>query len=254
LVISTAKFTGWKPTPSSKENHYILNLNHDQGLLEIHLAYETFHALDVEKIFILTTKKAWKFFPKGNRPGEEVVYIEDEKPLDLLLQRVLSVTDKKIGILFCPEGQLPSMAGSTPITSKPGAFVFARKLAASLAAKNSNEKLLMVNGIFNAHQHFTSQQAVDLELNLSEPIVVPSQELTKDDAWIQEQRLQFENLANERRSLSFIDFIQPRRVSETNFFVSGPLKAYLPISQWFRGSIFTDCAARLRSLGQLRVE
>jgi len=248
---ASAKFVGWKPEITKEKAHYVLNLSHDQGLLEVHMAYQTFEALGVEKVFVLTTKKAWGKFPKGKIPGEEVVYIEDEKPLDELVKRILESTDKKVGILFCPEGLLPSMFASPPVTAKPGAFVFARKMAAALPP---TQKLYMINGTFNAHDHFTSVKPADLELTLYNPILVPRTQFQKADPWVRHQRFHFENLANAGRLRDAIDFIRPRLASQTDFPVCGPLRSYVPIAEWFGGDIFTDCARRLRALGKLKIE
>lgn len=241
-----AKLTGWetKKAPQGPA-HFVLALNHDQGLIEIALAYSVFEALGIDKVYTLTTKKAWERFPKGKMPGENVVYIEDGKPLDAIVNRIQKSQKERVGILVCPEGILPSMSASTPIAAKPGGFVLARKLARAFQNKIP---VYFLSGIFNGHEHYTSHDVVPLELKLEEPVLVPTHEISKDDEWVNKTRLRFENLVNERRVIHQPDLINPRRASRTNFPVSGDLKTYVPISSWFKGSVFKTCSDALRKI------
>ncbi len=224
---------------------FILNLNHDQALLEVALAHEFFKQLKVDKTFVLTTRKAWGLVPKAKRPDAETVYIEDEKPLDLLAQKVASSKGKRIGILLCPEGQRPATNVSMPLTAKPGAFVFARKLAVLLKDKMP---VVSLTGIFNGMDHFTSAEAIPLVLKVLGMERVPNHPLAPNDPWVADARLRFENLANTMRAHRFVDLIHPRKASGTNLAVTGPVKRYLPMGEWFRGSTFPKCAAIVRQL------
>lgn len=243
---SAVRFAGWDPrTAPQGPAHFILHLNHDQGLMEINMAYEVFETMGVERIYTLTTKKAWGYFPKGRIPGENVVYIEDDKPIDQLVKRIQASNRGRIGIMVCPEGILPSMYASMPIAAKPGAFVLARKLAAALKGKIP---VYSIFGIFNGHEHFTSDKAPPLTLNLEPAELVPTDALSPNDSWVQKARRAFENLVNIERVVRQPDLNHARRATSTNFAVSSDLKPHTRIGEWFNGNLFSRCGAVVRNL------
>jgi len=249
-ALTPTRISGWNPAEAPEgPAHYVLALNHDQGLLEIPLAYSVFESLGVERVYTLTTKKAFGRFPAGRIPGENVVYIEDDKPLDEIVRRILKSEKSRVGILICPEGALPSMAASTPLAAKAGGFVLARKLARALAGKIP---VYLLNGIFNGHEHFTSEVPVPLELVLQDPMEVPTSEISRNDEWVKEARLKFENLVNIHRVIHQPDLINPRIASATNFPVSDALRPYVPISRWFNGKVFSSCSNAVRKLHGLK--
>lgn len=241
----SARIEGYDPSElQGLQGPIVLALNHEQALLEIHMAYRIFEAAKMDQVFVLTTKKAWSMFPKGRHPYD-AIYIEETKPLDELVTRVKNAQaeGKRVGILVCPEGLLPSMYAHMPIAVKPGAFVLARKLAIAMQAQGLPTHLLA--GLFNGHEHYTSDDIVDLKLKLFPPTIVPTTPLTGVDSWVAEQRLAFENLLNQTRGTRLVDMIHPRRASGTDLPVTSTPQAYLPFSEWFKGSVFKRCAAGL---------
>ena len=245
------KLTGWDPVRAPEESSvFVLALNHEQGPLDSVIGIQTLKKMGATRVILLATRSAIQVYQKANYSESDVVFIEDERPIDQLLQKVMAAKDEKIGVLIFPEGVITNQKTWSPMSAKAGAFVFARRAAEKMSPSKS---VYLITGQHNGLEHFTDEERKPYELDLEIPQWVPAHPVSNNDDWVNEQRLRFENRTNHDRASQMIDLIHRKLVPGTKAYLTAPLKPYLTFSKWFHPSVIRKCARPLEIIGRQKV-
>ncbi|HHP7241717.1 MAG TPA: hypothetical protein ACFCUD_08585 [Cyclobacteriaceae bacterium] len=192
-----------------KDTICIALFNHDHsGLLEAKsfglIASSLPPHLSVQKLSFVTNKYAslQQFgFPNFNKA---IFFIQDRLWMDKA-SKLLEQQDGIAVFAISPDG-IPSYTfAQIPIISKPGAFIFARKLANQMKGKR---EVWLINVHINYFEHIQSKLKTPLTVKLEPPAVVPTDTLTKHDFWINEQRLIYEDYVNKNRGKYLPDLLK----------------------------------------------
>lgn len=246
------KLTGWDPVDAPRDGGvFVLALNHEQGPIDSVIGIQALKKMGATRVILLATRSAMQVYQRKNYIESDVVFIEDEKPVDQLLQKISSAKNEKIGVLIFPEGVITNQKTWSPMSAKPGAFVLARRAAAKLLGIKS---VYFITGQHNGLEHFTNESRASYNLNLEAPQLVPSTSVSENDEWVNQQRLQFENRLNQNRSNQLIDLIHRRLIPGTKALATSPLKPYLQFKDWFSPSVIKKCARPLEIIGKQKAK
>jgi hypothetical protein len=181
----------------------ILALNHDHALMDLASMKLAAKSLGAEKVSVLTNIDVWPMYNFIKNEDETIIFRQEKG----IKQRVLDLAKKTKGrfvFAIYPEGDLPYFGAQFPMPSHFGAFSIARGAAVQL---KEQRLVYLIKGIGNFLSAASSSENKDFEIKLMKPELVPTDEMTSRDPWIEEKRIEFENVANEARSNEMLDLI-----------------------------------------------
>lgn len=222
----------------------VYTINHESGIFDAVVAQRELERMGFSKVIILASKDALPDFKKNAFNDSSVVIAESEKPLNQIQEMVRQHPDERIAVIICPEGNLPSPAVHMPMAAKPGAFVLARKLA----ERFSGREVFLFRAKLNGLAHQTVNEDSSMKLQYLPSLLVPSDPLSSNDSWVEEQRLIFENWINEDRSLYFMNLNQPARRRNASLKRATALQPYLSYGVWFDSNPLSRCVKALSYL------
>lgn len=216
-------FEGIAPSKSiisqSQKAVVIMIGNHDQPVYDIALAQRLSSMLGMDHHIIMTRKSVYPI-PPPTKNGD-IVYVVDNDPKsnpikESIEQIKYSLQSKdKVSLAVYPEGMLPYTAGQMPMSTKEGAFVIARKLAAELALQNI--PVLMVEFNTNIVRHLSDRKLTPALINIVKTEFVPTTSMVKgqSDSWIDDRRTEAENRFNTERGERQLDIFDSRPIKNS---------------------------------------
>jgi hypothetical protein len=216
-------FEGIAPSRSiisqSQKAVVIMIGNHDQPVYDIALAQRLSSKLGMDHHIIMTRKSVYPI-PPPTQNGD-IVYVVDNDPKSNPIKESIeqikhSLQNKdKVSLAVYPEGMLPYTAGQMPMSTKEGAFVIARKLAAELALQNI--PVLMVEFNTNIVRHLTDRTLTPALLNIVKTEFVPTTPMIKgqSDSWIDDRRIEAENRFNKERGERQLNIFDSRPIKNS---------------------------------------
>ena len=205
----------------------VLVMNHDKSIAELQLLKEINHRLGFKRNMVLTTKRAWPHLNVFQNQDDGIILIED-KFREQVIDRLNKNPNVASSVTVFPEGLLATYGAQMPLISKYGAFKLARELAVDNKGKRPVYLVSLRNNILEVN---TSASPVDLKIEILDPVKVPTEPISKNDPWMEAQRVAFQAFANEGRGTNQVDMISAKKIPGSSIYSAGPVREYRDINQ-----------------------
>jgi hypothetical protein len=195
----------------------VLILNHENTIADQKMMQIIAEKLGLHHNLLTTTLRAWPDTNFVLKPAysfnreTDAVFIEDPQFNQKVMSRLKDQSKGTPSVAYFPEGDQTFWSAGFPVIAKSGGFLAARKAAVELSTENKPVYTIEVH--MNYREVMTTDMT-QLTIEVSEPELVPKDKLTKNDAWLEAKRLQFENRVNQERGIRIIDLDQPRKNSD----------------------------------------
>lgn len=205
----------------------VLVMNHDNSIAELQLLKEINRRLGFKRNMVLTTKRAWPHLKVFRNQDDGIILIED-KFRDQVVDRLNKNPNVASSVTVFPEGLLATYGAQMPLISKYGAFKLARELAVENKGKRPVYLVSLRNNILEVN---TSANVADLKIEILDPVKVPTEAISKNDPWMEAQRVAFQAFANEGRGTNQVDMISAKKIPGSSIYSAGPVREYQDINQ-----------------------
>lgn len=215
-----------KPAKIPSNAAVVIVMNHENAIGDLQLLKAVSDKLGVPSNTIVTTQYAWPQARLMKNKDEKILFIEEANLTDKVMGKLENGGGAKVSaVTIYPEGNLPFWSANFPVSAKFGAFSIARKAAIRLSRQG--RPVYLVKVISNFHEHTTSKTGAELKVEVAEPVLVPTHDLTGNDNWIADQRLAFENEVSAKRGSTQVDLIERQRVNG-GVWGTAPVQEYVP--------------------------
>jgi hypothetical protein len=217
----------------------ILALNHDHALMDLASMKDVARSLQVETVSVLTNKEVWPIYNVIKNKDETALFKQDKN----LKQRVLDLATQSHGrfvFAIYPEGDLPYFGANFPVVSHLGAFSIARSVA---VAQKGRRPVYLVKAISNFQKAIQSQGRQALEIELMAPELVPTQDISGRDAWVENERASFEKVSLEKRGSDMLDLIARKKNPQMRTRSTAPVSEYRSAGQFMSNFMKMDAGA-----------
>ena len=205
----------------------VLVMNHDNSIAELQLLKEINRRLGFKRNMVLTTKRAWPQLKVFQNQDDGIILIED-KFREQVVDRLNKNPNVASSVTVFPEGMLATYGAQMPLISKYGAFKLARELAVENKGKRPVYLVSLRNNILEVN---TRANLADLKIEILDPVKVPTEAISKNDPWMEAQRVAFQAFANEGRGTNQVDMITAKKVPGSSIYSAGPVREYLDLNQ-----------------------
>jgi hypothetical protein len=202
-------------------------MNHDNSIAELQLMKQVNERLGFQGNMLLTTKKAWPQLNVFRNKDDGIILIED-KFREQVIDRLNKNPNVASTVTVFPEGLMATYGAQMPLMSKYGAFKLARELAVENKGKRPVYLVSLRNNILEVN---TSANQADLRIDVLDPVKVPTEPISKNDPWMEAQRVSFQAFANEGRGMNQVDLINAKKIPGSDIYYAGPLHEYKDINQ-----------------------
>jgi hypothetical protein len=209
--------SGIKPLAIPDNASVVLILNHENTIADQKLMQIIAEKLGLHNNLLTTTVRAWpdtnfvlKPATSFNRESN-AVFIEDPQFNQKVMGRLKDNSKGIPSVAYFPEGDQTFWSAGFPVIAKSGGFLAARKAAVELSSEG---RPVYVVEIHMNYREVMTTDSTQLRIEVSEPERVPTEKLSKSDAWLETKRLVFEARVNSERGIRIIDLKKPRKNSD----------------------------------------
>ncbi|HRK06566.1 MAG TPA: hypothetical protein PLZ57_02250 [Pseudobdellovibrionaceae bacterium] len=204
------RYVGFDLSGAPRNAIFVLAFSHDYAMFDVMMAERVAARLGDASPGLLTVERSWPHYKLGRARERNVVFIEDGDPIrrltSLALDRSSSSPEGRRVVSIAPEGQVPYFHARFPPITKSGAFVLARRLSIEASAEANGSRPVYVLPVFsNAMEHLSSTRGAPLTVTVGQPVLVPTEPLSRQDAWVESMRRQFEEATLRHRGLQMAD-------------------------------------------------
>lgn len=215
----------------------IIAMNHDHASLDGPYLQEVGRMLGIKNNLILTTKTAWPHIQAWQKVGVDkqdpnIVFKQNPGLKKTIMNYFSKGQGSRTGFSIFPEGELPFWGIQFPLFSNFGAFNIARTAANLLKGKRP-VYFIQVHG--NFLRSLTAKDNIPIEIEITQPELVPTSDIGLRDEWVERKRNEFEQKANDpSRRGQMVDMIHREKVPGGRIYTANEVHEYKSAGEFFR--------------------